>query len=257
MRFSALTSVGALFICAQNLPAEVKRERERFMNKLPKSDYQKIMTIVECEILNHSGSGFKVELAPVITKQVKYMSIIPVFSFQNKIVWKECEKIKTPSYSRDMASMTCDYPHYSVGLYTEYNLPNGIKIERTPVHVLKDERLEHEPLIRQFQDAVYTEGIGTSICVSDEYAARYFRDKYTETGFPFRDRLLENHKEVLKDILEGIRNSGSLFSCSLLKENKLSITSKYVGNGVRKITFQELNMMPLDSMGQVYGMALT
>ena len=86
--------------------------------------------------------------------------------------------------------------------------------------------------------------------MSDEYASQVYREKFTDIGLPFRDRLLAKHSDLLRKILEETFNR-SHYTYLRVFEDGVNGDEIY-----RCFFFSQLNMMSLNSVGEIYGMAL-
>ena len=86
------------------------------------------------------------------------------------------------------------------------------------------------------------------IIVPGEYAARIYKEKFTDVVTSFKDTLLTKHRETLSRIAQ-----------FAVRTPDIIIVSE---EGLRRdfheerLWFEDLGMLSLDSIGQVYGMAL-
>ena len=220
------------------------------------TEYKKIVNFVLSEILFHKGNGFKIEIQPVFTKTIKYRSD-SAFLNKNKKVWKLDRHMyienKFPRIMKDQ---------FNVELRPSVvkNLPVGIKIEKTSIQVLKDERKNYSA-VPSATYAYYSEGRRVFLSVSDEYASKVYREQvYTDDGIPFSERLLNNNYELLKSIVD--KHLSSLKYKSNAKEvnvevdfGSVSAVIAYTHEEKKTVTiFEELGMQRLDTIGQVYEM---
>ena len=208
--------------------------------------YNALMRVVDCEIINHKGAGFTVEIAPTITKQIKYVSRNASL-FGWNLIWSPCEKNTRGVFVTEGLPKP-KYPRCHAPREVETMLPNGIQIIRKPVQTLQDDRVLYSPLSKVDQYAYYTEGQQNYLSVSDEFAAKFFKEKYTDIGYPFRDQLLSKYSDLLRKIV--------LFMVDQHYSFDFRVSAEYIGDSIFPFRFKDLNMVPLNSTGQLYGMTL-
>ena len=214
------------------------------MNEKNRMIYLELMARIKCEIFNRQGSGFTVELLPDIDDVTIYKYSERVFN-GNKY-WKKdpnCRYGSTPPN---------DW-YIRMPLAIQMALPKEIKIHRSLPTVIEDTR-ETAKLISPKAKAHKITGRKVYLTVSDNYAAKVYREVYTDIGIPFRDALLTKHHELLQEIILEM-NSNNLDNPKSFKVSTDSI-GYYYGSEDYYIVFERKGMKPLASTGQMYGMAL-
>lgn len=233
-----------------------------------------IVNYVNSSVLQHNGKGFTIKVLPEITKNITYEGHVPLFG---KYTYRPI-LLDSGGYShlkkcrRKVNSLSpADQADWNVVISKEvsksYNkLPLGIAINKTPKSTLLDERDTSHDHNGHIHYADYAEGRRVTISVSDEYAARIFKEVYTDVGFPFRDLLLTKHGNILNNVATTLHNSIYFSNENFTKYGvSFFVDDSHVGTSVgttnhkepeTSIAFIEYNMKPLVSWGQKFGMAL-
>lgn len=219
---------------------------------------KELLSVIECEVAVHEGSGFTWEVSPIITTDRVYRAHEKWFG-KAGLEWKENRGEKCPSYfaiNHNTVLPAYATTNHTVDLETtgidwKQALPAGISVQMTPPLVLRDDTVLRKP--NGYQDrAYYLAGKRVYLTVTDEYAARVFREVYTDIGLPFRDLLLAKHHQILKKIAL----SFNLLLSHRKEDLELRVRFEGVCVGSKYFEFKDFGMQPLDTRGQLYGMLL-
>ena len=248
---------------------------DKITAKITEVDYATIIDYVQKEVLSHNGRGFTIQICPEITKHEIYRSYTPLFG-KAKHAYKFDLWGDTNGFTSIGYLICTGYPSEWKAVISQSiektgdTLPNGVAIEKEPRTILLDEREtgRSKEGSRVAGGYHYLEGRRVYISVSDEYAARIFKEVYTETGFPFRDLLLTKHEHILQEIASKIPNPEYHGKVFFVDNDCVGIGEGYrydadfphvTGRNkcyVDAIFFEKLGMKSLESIGQKYGMAL-
>ena len=221
-------------------------------------DNRDIVDYVERQVLMSNGKGFSRQLFPEITKHKALNGHVPLFG---KKYWYRPDILEGPRERAEEILKTCrleppvDWNAVISDDVEKFGnkLPTGITIQKSEIVVLRDERIKeewHRPMSLTHDKANYIEGRRVYISVSDEYAAKVFKDTYTDPGVKFRDLLLTKYEYILKEVASSIDNN--------FRINKFE-TDFIMGEGSGidiDVIFKKFDMQPLGSWGQRYGMVL-
>ena len=209
-----------------------------------------LLNCIYREIFNGKGSGFKVELSPILTKYEVYeWQRISSAVNSNELIWTLSEQSPSRQIYSKMVWYQFHYDQIDTG-----NLPRGIILEKTSLGVVYDGRIRL-PLKKRVE---YMEGPQVFLTVSDDFASQIYQERYIDVGIPFRDRILSKHQEILKELTKHIVPS----YCSEAMYNDyidffvVYKDSVYGSFGEKSFHFRTVGMRSLDSIGQMYGMAL-
>ena len=203
---------------------------------------------IHSEILTRNGSGFTVELSPIIIKYEVYeMQCNSCAENTEDITWVllSVKNPDAPIYSQPSLRQF----HYDQINIEE--LPDGIILKKTSPCVLYDGRVSSKLQRRKKKKVSYKEGQRVYLTVSNEYASRIFKEVYTDIGIPFKNRLLSKHQDILNEIVKYL-------GTSTYEENNFTVYKGSVDCSFHSdpYYFKDVYMKPLSSIGQMYGMAL-
>lgn len=213
------------------------------MNDRNQEIYSQLMRHIKSEILRRQGSGFTVELAPEIRDITTYKYAEKPFSGNR--YWKK-DMSPLGHYS---GSLPGDWP-IKLTPVLKRALPKEIEVIQSPPTLLVDTR-NTEKLTTIASSAYKVTGCRVHLTVPDNYAAKVYREVYTDIGIPFRDTLLTKHRELLLEIIsKDLREPCSFYMT-------FNLMAFYIGyDDYYYLTFESKGMQPLTSIGQMYGMAL-
>ena len=215
------------------------------MNDKNKEIYSQVMRCIRGEILRHQGSGFTVELAPDVRGVTCYECAERPFSGNR--YWKK-------SMYHGFGFAPCDY-NIRLTPAVERALPKEVEVKKSLPTLIQDTRYTKRPTSPTDKARRLT-GCRIHLTVPDDYAAKVYREVYTDIGIPFRDTLLTKHSELLHWIASSVehhtdnrdRHTPSPF---IIISDGIDFVHYELG-----CSFKNLGMQPLNSEGQMYGMVL-
>ena len=203
------------------------------------------MKCIKSEILRHQGSGFTVELTPDIRSVTCYECAERPFSGNR--YWKK-------SMYHGFGFAPCDWD-ISLTPAVERALPKEIEVKQSLPTLIQDTRYTKKPT-SPTDTALRLTGCRIHLTVPDDYAAKVYREVYTDMGIPFRDTLLTKHSELLQQITSDVEHH--MENRDSHTPQSFTISSKGIDFAHDECfhSFEHLGMQPLKSEGQMYGMAL-
>ena len=216
-----------------------------------------ILAIVHINIFNHKGSGFALEANPEITKVRRFKPYDKFFDKDGETIWKECffgeslKNYKPGIYGSDL--------NVSIDDNIAKALPKGVFIKKTEPVILRDETTWNRPTYNYGAHRV--EGKRVYVTVTDEYAARFYKETYINVGLPFWDKLFNKYNHILTTITSSINPVLLRFKSEtkfIILPDEIHVSGNLIGplDSVRYIEFAKLGMEPSSSAGYIYGMAL-
>ena len=228
------------------------------LNEKTKQRYANFLGCIEDEILKRQGSGFTVELYPKVTSAVYFTAVSTLFGAKDyKWHLPFIHDVTEETVSKLLINKV-DWSCY-LSRDVERNLPKEIIVKKTLPTVILDQRMHRDP--NHYNDTAYfIEGQRVYLTVPDDYAAKIFSEKYTNIGLPFCDILLSEHSIVLQEIVGHFLSPyGETHDRFLVTANGIARNNySFCGDDDPRdyFTFEKMGMLPLNSTGQVYGMAV-
>lgn len=222
------------------------------MNGKTKEKYAGFMGIIENEILKRQGSGFTVELYPEVISAMRYEGVSRLFSDKNKwqlpVLDHDLDEHTITNVLMYKVDLSCRLRHE-----VERNLPKEIVVEKSFPTVILDER-EYKDPNRTGAKAYRIVGRRVYVTVPNDYASKIFRDTYINIGLPFRDVLLTQHSKILNEIVGFTGTYRFTVTTHGITRGNFSFCGE--DDPRDYLTFEKLGMLPLNSNGQMYGMAM-
>lgn len=231
-------------------------------------DTNDIIDYVEKLVLQYHGKGFDVQIFPEITINKKFNGHVHLFS--KKYSYRPAVFIGTEYASSEQILSTdlCIEYNAVIAKGAESKLPAGITIKKSAPTVLLDERIKEDwkpNMSFDHEGANYAEGRRVYISVSDDYAAKVFKETYETPGVKFKNVLLTKYKDIILEMTSLIQQFYT--SQFFVDDNYVGWssgiackTSRYINTNHydigEAISFDKFEMKPLESLGQKYGMIL-
>lgn len=240
-------------------------------------DTQDIVERVEKTVLQYNGKGFTIEVLPEITTHKTYKGYVPLLNsakYAYRPDWFRSATYRGTSLEIASHLFKIDWNAViSKEVDISYNsLPKGIAINKAPKSTLLDDRDTSHNHLGVSSHADYMEGHRMTISVSDEYAAKIFKEVYADVGFPFRDLLLTKYGHILNKVANVLHDKSYYFTDDFAVKYGAGffVDDSHAGATSGGLTgfetlhyepelsviFTEFDMKPLASWGQKYGMAL-